>query len=111
MVSEAGKSRLLRPPTSRMLSRRLEVSAYSPGSRERSDHSKPCLARHGRGMGQRNGTLAMPGTRRDHFGQRPEHAVAAIACLEKRQYLSVARGFHRRRAELAGCSGADQEVT
>src|SRR5215469_12837696 len=62
-------------------------------------------------MGQRNGTLAMPRTRCHHLGQRPEHAAAAVACLEKRQHLSVARGFHRRRAALAGRSGAEPEVT
>ena len=61
-------------------------------------------------MGQRNGTLAMPGTRRHHLGQQPKHAVAAVACMEKRQHLPLARELHRRRAALAGCSGAEQEV-
>jgi hypothetical protein len=53
----------------------------------------------------------MPRTRRHHLGERSEYAAAAIACLEKRQHLPLARGFHRRRAELARCSGAEQEVT
>jgi DNA-binding transcriptional LysR family regulator len=52
---------------------------------------KPRSERPGRGVGPRNGSLAMSTKCGHHVGGRPKPATAASSRLEKRQFLSIAR--------------------
>ena len=61
-------------------------------------------------MGEWNGALAMPRTRRHHFRHRSEDAIANGSRLEERQYLSVARQFCWRGSVLAARQGACEGV-
>src|ERR1041385_688604 len=94
-----------------MFSRRPEVAPDRSGRPERINHSEPGIAWHGRRLGQRHGARAVSRRRRDPVYRRPEHAVAAGPGLEKRQYLSVTRKFHRGGSVFAGRRGAHEEVT
>ena len=90
-----------------MLSRRLEISARRPRGRERGHHTQSCVAWYGRGMGQRNGALAVPEAGCHPVDHRSEYAIADVSRLEKRQHFSFAHEFHRRGAALPRGRGAE----
>src|SRR5258705_7177101 len=90
-----------------MLSRRPEISAHRSGSRERGHDPQSRIAWHGGGMGEWNGALAVPRSRRRPLGHRPEYAIANGPRVEKGQQLSSAREFHRGRAAPSGGSSAE----
>ena len=62
------------------------------------------LVSHGMGVGWVNGTARWrcPKAGRHLLDHRSEYAIADGSRLEKRQHLSFAREFHRRRAAFAG---------
>src|SRR5690242_13640694 len=91
-----------------MLSRRLEIATNCPGGPERSDHSEPRVAWHGRGMGEWHGAMAVPRRCGYLLYRRSGYAFDAGPPVEKGQYFSFAGEFHRRSTELGRRAGGQE---